>query len=143
MEWSNLFIKDTPPSWADIDAYINHALWRELNAYLQNAYNAQPKLTYSCCPAQKGWNIKYQKSGKSLCTLYPLPGFFIALVVIGNKEQGEAESLLPRCSQYTQELYRKTTFSCGGRWLMLHVMDQAVLRDAVNLIQLRVKPPSI
>ncbi|WP_423245054.1 DUF3788 family protein [Heliorestis acidaminivorans] len=26
-------------------------------------------MTYSKCSAQPGWNVKYKKSGKSLCTL--------------------------------------------------------------------------
>jgi hypothetical protein len=28
----------------------------------------------------RGWNIKYQKSGKSICTIYPQQGYFLALV---------------------------------------------------------------
>jgi len=31
---------------------------------------------------QKGWNVKYQKSGKSLCTLYPEQDSFTVLIVI-------------------------------------------------------------
>jgi hypothetical protein len=74
-----------------------------------------------------GWNVKYQKSGKSLCTLYPMEGFFIALVVIGNKESFEAELMLPLLSSYTQSLYQNTAFSAGGRWLMINVTDQTIL----------------
>jgi hypothetical protein len=38
--------------------------------------------------------VKYQNSGKSLCTLYPMEGYFIALVVIGAKEEEEVEMAL-------------------------------------------------
>jgi hypothetical protein len=37
---------------------------------------------YSICPGQPGWNVKYQKTGKAICILYPLKASLIALVVI-------------------------------------------------------------
>ena len=69
-----------------------------------------------------------------------MEGFFIALVVIGNKEMDETELLMPLCSQYTQSLYQKTVFSAGGRWLMLDVTERSILEDVIKLIGIRVKP---
>ncbi len=42
-------------------------------------------------------------------------------------------------SKHTQ-LYRKTSFSCGGRWLMIEIKDEAVLEDVKSLISIRVRP---
>lgn len=88
---------------------------------------------------QPGWNLKYQKSGKSLCTLYPMEGFFIALVVIGNKESYEADLCLPSLSCYMQNLYHNTVSSAGSRWLMINVTEASVLEDVIRLIQIRSK----
>ncbi|MFA6844757.1 MAG: DUF3788 family protein [Sphaerochaetaceae bacterium] len=41
----------------------------------------------------------------SLCALYPMKGFFIALVVIGRKEIPEAERILLAFGGYVQSLY--------------------------------------
>jgi hypothetical protein len=41
---------------------------------------------------------------------------------------------------YLQELYGRTQFSCGGRWLMIRVADRSVLEDVKKLIAIRVKP---
>lgn len=95
---------------------------------------------YSKCSAQPGWNIKYQKSGKSLCTLYPMEGYFIALVVIGEKERPQAELLMPALTPYTQEIYHNAGGLNGARWLMLNVTAEDVLQDVKSLIMLRVKP---
>ena len=138
MEWSMLYVQDNPPSLSKIDEFIDNELWAEINTYLQNTYHVAPKLTYSKCSSQKGWNIKYAKSGKSLCTLYPMQGYFIALVVIGDKEEPETKLTLPLFSEYIQELYKKTAFSAGGRWLMINVTDRAILEDVKKLIQIRV-----
>ncbi|QHQ61621.1 DUF3788 family protein [Anaerocolumna sedimenticola] len=140
MEWSILYGSDNQPAFKQIDEYVNNELWQGLNTYLQEAYDIFPKLSYSRCSMQPGWNVKYQKSGKSLCTLYPMQNSFIALVVIGNKEAVEADMLIPSCSEYTKTIYQNTAFSLGGRWLMLQVSEQSVLQDVINLIQIRVKP---
>ena len=97
-------------------------------------------MSYSKCAAQPGWNIKYQKSGKSLCTLYPMEGYFIGLVVVGAKEEEEVEMALGTFTPYVQELYRKSSFSCGGRWLMIEVKNISVLQDIKSLIAIRVRP---
>ncbi|PKM50526.1 MAG: hypothetical protein CVV02_11010 [Firmicutes bacterium HGW-Firmicutes-7] len=143
MEWSNLYGPSSQPPLYMISEYINNALWKYLNSFLQNNYHIQPKLTYSQCSMQRGWNLKYQKSGKSLCTLYPMENYFIALIVIGNKEMNEAELLMPLCSKYTQALYQETASSNMGRWLMVNVTDRSILDDVINLIQIRVRPKTV
>jgi len=140
MDWSGRYGADSRPTAEDISEFIHNDLWREMNDFLQQAYGVRPQTAYSSCSAQRGWNIKYKKGGKSLCTLYPMDGYFIALVVIGAKETAEAELLMPLCSGYTQKLYEQTVFSTGGRWLMMNVTDGKILEDAKNLIKIRIKP---
>ena len=85
----------------------------------------------------KGWNVKYKKSGKSLCTLYPKQGYFVALINIGDKEAAEADLLIPLCDKYTQDIYRKSKLGFSGKSLVLEVTNDTILRDAKELIALR------
>ena len=144
MDWNQLYGKTTEPGQDEIIRFIGKAapLWEDLKAYLETAYHTAPKMSYSSCSAQPGWNVKYQKSGKSLCTLYPMEDYFIALVVIGTKEEAETEAAMTLgvFSEQVQEQYGRTAFSCGGRWLMISVKDKAVLEDVKRLIGFRVKP---
>ncbi len=139
MEWSRLYDQNNPPTSDAINKYVSSELWENLNAFLQDTFKIQPKFSYSRCSMQPGWNVKYQKSGKSLCTLYPMEGFFIALVVVGNKESFEADLLLPSLSKFTQSLYQNTAFSAGGRWLMINVTEPTILDDVIRLVQIRAK----
>lgn len=141
MKWNELFNVNHVPSYEDIKQYIGEgeSIWSDLLLYIEKAYQVQPKMTYSKCSAQPGWNIKYQKGSKSLCTLYPMKGFFIALVVVGAKEEEEVERALGTFTPYVQGLYRKTSFSCGGRWLMIEAKDKSVLKDIKSLMAIRVK----
>ncbi len=139
MDWKTLYHQSNPPSLDDIGDYVDRPRWKTINYFLSSTYQTEPEFSYSKCSMQPGWNVKYKKSGKSLCTLYPMEGYFIALVVIGSKETEEAEMILPSCSEYTQALYQNSTFSCGGRWLMIHVTEDKILDDVLKLIQTRLK----
>lgn len=139
MEWRGMYDQYSQPAMENIKAFVKSDLWNELCSYLESTYSISPKIEYSKCSMQKGWNVKYKKAGKSLCTLYPMDGWFIALVVIGEKEQTDAELLMPACSIYVQRLFNETVFSAGGRWLMIEVRERAVLEDVQKLAQIRNK----
>jgi hypothetical protein len=71
------------PDYDEIAGYINppaQELWKQVNSFIQERYKASPKTMYSKCSGKPGWNVKYQKSGKSVCTLYPEKDGFVALV---------------------------------------------------------------
>jgi len=142
MNWIEAFDVQNQPDSRAITSFIGAGaiLWLDLLNYIEITYGVQPKNSFSKCAAQPGWNVKYQKSSKSLCTLYPMEGYFIALIVIGAKEENELEFALDSFTPYVQELFRKTSFSCGGRWLMIQVRDRAVLEDVKRMIAIRVKP---
>jgi hypothetical protein len=68
-----------------------------------------------------------------------MPGFYIALVCIGNKEQAAAELIMPTLREYTQQLFNTAGALMGSRWLMIHVTDEGILDDVKRLIKVRRK----
>lgn len=139
MKWCEVFPASTQPDKRQIADFIQNPLWDEINGTLQSTYKTEPKYSYSGCSMQPGWNVKYQKSGKSLCTLYPMQGYFIALVVVGPKEMAEAELLLPFLSNGVREIFANTKTGQGAKWLMLDIWDKETLEDALRLVALRAK----
>ena len=142
MQWNELFDRDHEPSEAQIKEYISISLHGELDSHLRQVYKVKPKLAYSNCNMDcgfwKGWNVKYQKSGKSLCTLYPKQGYLQLLVPVGAREMNEAELLMPLCTEYTQELFKRS----GGadfKSMAFEVRDEIVLIDVKSLIEIRAK----
>ena len=143
MQWSELYTKENEPSESQIREFVSAPLWDDLDSFLKVEYKIKPKVSYSSCAMDKGmwkgWNVKYKKSGKSLCTLYPKQGYILALVPIGAGEMNEAELLMPLCTQYTQNLFKQQAGS-GYKMMMLafEVKSEDVLRDMKSLIALRV-----
>ena len=64
-------------------------------------YKCSGKIEYSACSWEKGWNIKFRKAGRTLCTIYPKEGYFRVMVVIGTKEK---EAVQAELADYTAEL---------------------------------------
>ena len=140
MNWNQRYPKSRQPSLGEIAAYIDSPLWGDLCTWAEAAYAIAPKVEHSTCSGAPGWNVKYKKGGRALCTLYPDEGAFTAMVTIGSKEAAEAELLLPTCSDYLHELYANTREFNGARWLMIRITDVRVLEDVKHLIRLRIAP---
>jgi AraC family transcriptional regulator len=142
--WNELFDKGHEPIDNQIQEFVDTPLWEELAVYLKQTYNVQPKLFYSNCTMDKGlwkgWNVKYKKSGKALCSLYPKQGYFVALIAVGVKEMDEADFLITLCDEYTQNIYRRTKAGASGKSLAVEVTNEKILSDVKELIALRAKP---
>lgn len=140
MIWSEEFGKETKPGIEMVDGYINCPYWHELQQFLNQAYGAEPSIEYSCCSGAKGWNVKYKRGSRALCTVYPKEGFFTCLISVGRKELHEVELLMDIFTPYLQNLYEKSLGINGSKWLMIDVTSEEILGDVKELIGIRVKP---
>lgn len=138
--WTQLFPMDRKPSVEELDQYADNPLWPELRQYLKDAYGAEPRMDYSRCGLEPGWNVKFKKGSKALATVYLRPGYVTAMVSIAPKDKDAAEGVLLTCTEYTKALYRNTASSKMGRWLMIDLTSPEVLEDLKALLALRVKP---
>ena len=60
-----------------------------MTRFLAEAYpEIPPELSYG--GKKYGWNLWYRKSGKSLLSLYPQEGYFVAQIVLGNAQVEQA-----------------------------------------------------
>lgn len=128
------------PDMQQIGEYITGeagALWHELNGYIARTFVSKPQIAYSVCAAKPGWNVKYKKRGRALCTLYPERKGFVALVVLSEKDQHVFDMAKPSYTRYVRDLYRGCKPLGSTRWLMITVSDKAVLQDVVKLLHLK------
>lgn len=140
MNWDMLYPKGKIPREKDFSDYTENPLFDHFNNYMREAYDAAPSIEYSGCGMRPGWNIKYQKASRGLCTVYPAKGIFTVLVVISAKQEQEAELILQNATDYTKNLYGNAKSSKMGQWLMFDIADDAVLTDVKRMIATRRKP---
>ncbi|HQL35613.1 MAG TPA: DUF3788 domain-containing protein [Bacillota bacterium] len=107
------------------------------NDFIQQIYKSFPRITYSVCSGRPGWNVKYQKSGKSICTLYPEKEGFVALVVVTLDLIPVIEALSGELTEETLQTIRSAKPFNGTKWLMLQVKNDLQLEDVKQLIVLK------
>lgn len=130
--------KTARPTLEDITAYVGNPVFRDFCAELTERYSCREAIEYSACSMEPGWNVKFKKSGRSLCTIYPRESFFTVMVVIGRREKGAVEAILPDCAPRLREIYAQTRELNGQRWLMIDLEDRdQAYRDVLRLIELR------
>lgn len=111
--------KEMAPTIEEISGFVRNQLFDDLCLQMECEYKAVCKIEFSSCSWAYGWNVKFKKSGKGLCTIYPKENYVTVLVVVGQKEKYQVESLLPEMSPMIQEIYHQTQEGNGQRWLMI------------------------
>jgi len=113
------------------------ARWHTLMAHIEETYGTMPQITYSNCAGQPGWNVKYKKGGKAICTLYPEQDNFIALVVLNRADMDKLDAVRPAYTPGLLALYDGCRMFNSTKWLMIRITDDAVLDDVMKLMALK------
>lgn len=129
------------PALDEISIYVQNPVFQQFCSDIKNTYSCKEKIEYSSCSLAPGWNIKFKKSGKSLCTIYPHESYFTVLVVVGTKEKESVDAILPECTAELQDIYEQTPEGNGQKWLMIDLEDRdSMYQDVLRLIKIRRNP---
>ncbi|MCI9092528.1 MAG: DUF3788 domain-containing protein [Coprobacillus sp.] len=126
------------PNYEDLNQYIHNSLWQKFNHYMFESYQAKPVFEFSKCSFEYGWNVKFKKGSRTICTTYPRENYFIILLVIGKKQKENFENLLPSLTHDIQDLYNETQEGNGQKWLMIELEDDNQrYEDVKKIIKIR------
>lgn len=130
--------KNNPPAIEAISEYVRNPVFVQFCSEIKNTYKCNEKIEYSSCSWEKGWNIKFKKAGKTLCTVYPRECYITIMIVIGTKEKAFVEAILPECTVELSDIFNHTKEGNGQKWLMIDLEDKGDLyNDVLRLIQIR------
>ena len=87
------------PTLDEIGEYIGNPVFGKFCSEIGDKYKGKEKIEFSSCNWERGWNVKFKKSGKSLCTVYPRESYFTVMLVVGLKEKELFESMLSNCTK--------------------------------------------
>lgn len=111
-------------------------LWSRLTQFLADQYQLPGDLSYG--GKNYGWNLWYRRSGKSLATLYPQAGSFVAQVVLGKDLVEKAVGL--NLGENVREVFQETPQLHDGRWLFITINSDRDVEDVEKLLLLKKKP---
>ena len=112
--------------------------WIDLRSFLEINYDFVPETTFY--GKKYGWTVRYRRSGKTLCSLFPEKGSFTILLVFGKNEIQKFEELELEFSQEIVQLYENTKKLHDGKWLWIRVHKSEDLEDVKVLITIKKKP---
>lgn len=122
----------------DISVNVNNSNFDLFCEQIKNHFHAKEVIEFSKCSWAYGWNIKFKKSGKNLCTIYPHEKYFTVLVVIGKKEKEETKQKLENMCSQVQSIYHETQEGNGQRWCMIDIEDyDSIFKDTLKLIEIK------
>ena len=126
------------PTEYEMKDYIHNDLWQNFCNYMKDTYNIVPKFQFSKCSWEYGWNIKFKKGSKSLCTIYLRENYFTILIVIGKNEKKIFENMLSSFSSDIQNIYKETPEGNNQKWLMIDLEDNdKKYEDIKKIIEFR------
>lgn len=114
------------------------AAWTELRQFIEDNYDFMPETVFY--GAKYGWTVRYRRSGKTLCSLFPEKGGFSVLLVLGRKDSEEALSMRDELSTRMNTILRSTEQLHDGRWLWIRIMAINDVDDVKKLLQTKRKP---
>jgi hypothetical protein len=141
VQYQRMLDRERKPSDKEILAYLsgNSAdAWADIVSFLRTHYDFSPELDYG--GIKYGWSVRYRKSGKSLCTLYPGEGAFTILIVLGKKEVEQFEEHIDEFSPKLVELFDSAKQFHDGRWLWIRILDTPDTEDVKRLLVIKRKP---
>ncbi len=144
MEHQRMLDKEHKPSEKEIICYLGREAgeaWTDIVSFLETHYDFSPELDYG--GTKYGWSIRYRKSGKSLCTLYPEEGAFTILIVLGKKDVERFQEHMNEFSKTFVELFKSAKEFHDGRWLWIRILDKSDTEDMRRLLSMKRKPKVI
>lgn len=141
MQYQRMLDKEHKPSDKEIADYLGHKAgeaWAAIVSFLNTHYDFLPELDFG--GTKYGWSIRYRRSGKSLCTLYPERGAFTILIVLGKKEVAQFEEHMNEFSVRFVELFKSARQFHDGRWVWIRILDKSDAEDVRRLLIVKRKP---
>ena len=141
MAYERMLDKEHPPTDQEIlDTIHDTTLWLQLREYLAAAYDVTPELINY---GKYGWTLRYRKSGRTLCSLYPERGAFSMLIVLGKKEVAKALSMVEQFNANVRKVLQDTPQLHDGSWLWIRVLEQSDVDGVIELLKLKRKPKNV
>lgn len=112
-------------------------IWNDIIGFIENNYEMDALWTQS---KSGDCELKYRRSGKTLCALYPKKNNLEILIIFGKNEREKFEEQRRDFSEYTNHLYDNTRQYHDGRWMYIQLEDQTVIEDIKKMILIKKKP---
>jgi hypothetical protein len=122
--------------WVGRDAY---KYWELITQLIEQSYPSVFTPEWLFSGKKHGWSLRYKKN-KSFCTLIPEKNRFALLIVFGIEERTKVEAIKNGLAKKTQKEYDQATTYHDGKWLLLVIDTDRVVKDVMLLLAVKRRP---
>ena len=112
--------------------------WCDINDFILKNYNMD--ILWDSGGKTGIYELKYRKSGKTLCALYPKEQGIRVLIILGKVERDKFENSREDFSEYINNFYDNTKQYHDGKWLYLDMINDEIVKDIEKLLLIKKKP---
>ena len=131
-----------PPSDTEVAEWIGNEAneyWKHVTHLIEQNYPNIFTPEWLFGGKKHGWSLRYKKS-KSFCTFIPEKDRFALLIVFGAIEREKVKEIRDSLSKYTQKEYDNAKTYHDGKWVLLTINSNEVIKDVMNLLVIKRKP---
>jgi len=135
-------VSANPPSDLEVAAWLgndSHNYWLLMTKIIAQNYPNLFTSEWLFGGKKHGWSLRYKKS-RSFCTFIPEKNRFRLLIVFGAEERAKVETVREGLSPATQQKYDAATTYHDGKWLLLTIDNDQVVKDAMVLLAVKRRP---
>jgi hypothetical protein len=85
-------------------------------------------------------SVSNYKKNKSFCTFIPEKDRFALLIIFGADERNKVESIMDKLSAGTRKEYDSAATCHDGKWVLLTIDNDRVLKDGELLFSVKLRP---
>ncbi|NHJ39362.1 MAG: DUF3788 domain-containing protein [Asgard group archaeon] len=133
-------IMEQEPSDEYILDFIGNAKksWLEFTTFLNDTYDfSVEKINYG---KNYGWAIRYRKSNRTWCALYPQKDCFEVQIIFGKKEVEKFLEMRDEFGDFVQNKFDTTKQLHDGRWMFFKITDSSLIEDLKKMMIIKRKP---
>ena len=112
--------------------------WYDINNFIKDNYDME--MIWNSGGKTGVYELKYRRSGKTLCALYPREKGMRILIIFGKIEREKFENTRVEFSEYINKFYDSTHQYHDGKWLYLDIINDTVVSDIEKLLLIKKKP---
>jgi hypothetical protein len=112
--------------------------WLEFTSFLDENYDFSPeKINYG---KKSGWAIRYRKSNRTWCALYPQKDCFEVQIIFGKKEVEKFQEMRNEFGEFVLNKFDTTRQLHDGRWMFFTITDSTLIEDLKKMMKIKRKP---
>lgn len=122
--------------WLGEDAY---RYWEAIRQLIEQSYPGIFTPEWLCGGKKHGWSLRYKKN-RSFCTLVPEKNRCALVIVFGADERAKVEAIKNSLTTKTRMEYDRTATYHDGKWLLLAIDTDSVVKDVMLLLAVKRRP---